>query len=594
MDPNENHRLDTVLQNTLSDDIPFDVEQRMRRQLRALRCRMTESEEQGRPNGLKALLAKSAIWTNTSYAKRLIVSSGLAAFVLLGVSLTLLVISGQQANAAEQLEEVITANRAYKGWVTMTVTDGSRVTRVLHWHFPKRTAAMVSKTKDHYQVSFASIGAQQRFTYDSSIGEIHVTPIDATSRTVDEDPYSEGLTITAFIARMKQEADGSRLNVSKHEDENLDRYVVIVPSGDRVQTIWVDPDDKLIRRFEEQRGNQRVKAFLSYEDPGVDDIYDLGVPRDAKIVDSQHNDELKTLLSHLDQRAQHGFGDGVVIITQRLIGAKGQKFKGGQLHLSLRQGKSHYHGVYRVDATLHYNIDGVRGVSPPYVSLSRPHDWPRPHWDVIREVIGKVAPSSYVVSDGERLWRGRYLHDGRHEGESSVIEDDIRPTAGLNSFVSYRKVLWPTRDDMWLAGAYAGRARVTLLSKDDDRDRKLIGVQVKLSVVGAGIQNHVWWFDRSRGYAPVEKVAQVDSVSPGGQRTESFQTTRFVKFAQLPDGMWYPARWETPNLAQDGQLLSTRICEVTVLRDAKIKQSWFSAPQSRLKPVIDAYRRTQE
>jgi len=53
---------------------------------------------------------------------------------------------------------------------------------------------------------------------------------------------------------------------------------------------------------------------VTYGPPEIHDIYDLGAPRTAKIVDERLKNDLKALTARLDQRALKGLGDYVALL----------------------------------------------------------------------------------------------------------------------------------------------------------------------------------------------------------------------------------------------------------------------------------------
>lgn len=59
--------------------------------------------------------------------------------------------------------------------------------------------------------------------------------------------------------------------------------------------VWISADTFHIKRFVTQRGRKTLNMVVDYPEVGPKDIYALGVPRDAKIVDltaAKNKDEL--------------------------------------------------------------------------------------------------------------------------------------------------------------------------------------------------------------------------------------------------------------------------------------------------------------
>jgi len=93
--------------------------------------------------------------------------------------------------------------------------------------------------------------------------------------------------------RQENAQRGTDLKVTQSKEGALDRFnVVAEPTGDKsdvdLLVLLADPGSKLIQEAQMFKANKLVEHFIfTYGDPKIESIYDVGVPREAKIVDAQ-------------------------------------------------------------------------------------------------------------------------------------------------------------------------------------------------------------------------------------------------------------------------------------------------------------------
>ncbi len=183
------------------------------------------------------------------------------------------------------------------------------------------------------------------------------------------------------------------------------------------------------------------------------------------------------------------------------------------------------------------------------------------------------------------MTQGRFDIEGVHTDDGQVSKKTLDYNR-THAFLA--EDLWPCRQNMWLTEDYAASTRVELL---EHPHRQIVGVRVRLSVVGHGLKDHVWWFDREHSYVPVERTSEIDQVFPDGSRKTQMHEVRFVDFARLPNDIWFVTRWERPKRDLDGRLLSTIVYEMQVFPEIDLDTDWFSPPKERLNSLLEVNQR---
>jgi hypothetical protein len=264
------------------------------------------------------------------WRSRLVVGSGLAAAALAAVVLALAL--SRPANAWAQVAQALQE----RPWVhTRTVgPDGKEYGEV--WFSPKNG---VSAVRHGPQVEYHDHALRTFTKFVPAEGVVYVLPENPELMSQDLDFYRQLLDpkgpTKSPIPGMEVVAQNRR-----DIDDGGQAWVEIeltlrVVGGDREQRMRcrVDPKTKLPHSlvFQSLEGPEGTTVF-DYPDRGPSDIYDVGAPRTAKIVDRTPGEDLDRVLAGLktgrvrfdDYRAIMDWGDGTNI---KRVWRKGRKWR---------------------------------------------------------------------------------------------------------------------------------------------------------------------------------------------------------------------------------------------------------------------------
>ena len=271
-------------------------------------------------------------------------SSGIAAVVVIGTAIVASLFNPPGADAAALLQEVAGANDAYRGWVHMRSEepgekpgDAPRI-GVSHLNTIDGTWVIDHQTANFRRVQMYVPKTKEEYTYDLATNEVHVGDLAESFATAwAEQMRNYPLTVMAGQDELKKRGL-SPAKIVEARDGELQKFEILMSDGaaappatqpttrgatTRPQiekaTIWSDPKTKLITKGTFTTEGDMFTVTYSYGDPQIASIYDVGVPRDAKVVDNRVKQDVGALLDRLQKRAEQGFGDGVAV--RRVPGA---------------------------------------------------------------------------------------------------------------------------------------------------------------------------------------------------------------------------------------------------------------------------------
>ncbi len=539
---------------------------------------------------------------------KIAIPSGIAAAVLLAVGLWLTVQTSQPVSAAEQLKEVVKVNTAYKGWIHVVAKPqlSSTVPSALKIRLPSLahehintidgTSVKVKEFKDERLIDFFSPPRKERITYSSKTGEIRIGSMSDEMCKAMAKSASTSPSVSQYLAMLKKETGRDPYEVKRTRDGRTERYD-IVPFKDAAEakkcraenssfmsysnlTVWVDPKSKLIQKLRIEQEGIIVVASFTYGEPVIKDIYSLGVPRDAKVIDSRLAQQVKVILDRLDGRAVKGFGDCVGVITVTGVLPDGRldaKERVGFLHVYATNGDKWLANNYRIGKPR-----SKRGWPASAFALAAPpKGWPRPDVKSLLRQIRHAATTRYVIINGSQGWMGwsnpRSPPFARliHPKEKTVrIADE-----GLGG------VIWPNN---YRNGWQNPGVKVKAIS-DKTRGRRLIGLHVERAEQidqGMGRRETILWLDPTRDDMPVEKTRRI--YDGKGKTVTTEVRTQYLEFARLPNGQWYPTRWreersQAPRNKKDGKpRISVQEYNLQIVPGMKLDDEWFTNPAERL------------
>lgn len=526
----------------------------------------------------RAALMRGQIDHRALWRRRLFMSGSIAALVaiMIGIGVTF---TSQRADAAALLVQVAQASDAYRGWVHVR-TEGPGVVAVEHLNTADGTSVNDMTSNGVRHAWMGSPSMKERRSYDFAKKELYVTDVLEVSRDwYVEQMRSYPLTIAAALEELNERGRGESPQVRERMEDGLLRLDVTfataatAPASQRAATtlpaslpskatLWADPQTKLLRRCEYEVDGKAFTVTYTYGEPAVTSLYDLGVPRDARVVDKRASKELAALFERLQKRVTEGFGDGVASLTE--VG----RFREdeGNVQLFLRSRDAYFIGKYMV---------GERAAAAPPAA-----GWPNPAPDDLLASLRGTLPNFFYVSDGKRAWRGI----GMSATDMKVFADTAHPLPGYPAPITRMVMdlppkIWPTQMSL---RANATTAKTELIT--DPARTGLVGLRVAQIVMLDGEEygsEHTFWLDPARDDIPLEST----ETTKAGTGSMAYRKTVFAEPKQTSTGRWYPSRWTeysgfdpiTPATEPKGHFL------LRVHPGYPVDASWFVNPVERLK-----------
>jgi hypothetical protein len=204
------------------------------------------------------------------------------------IILILLSLHDGSVDIASNVYAEITENMQEMPWVHIRIiteypTIDERIAEVDIWYSNNE---QVIGMKDSIRVKFSYYRNEKKYDYDSDTNSITVS-------SISEDDYSNSLINLkeGFDSWLKQYGQqGTEINhyLGEFEGEKVEIYETQEERGSG--KIYVNPVSRLPIHAEFKdtyQGNQgNVQFHFEFPESGPEDIYDLGVPRDAPIIEN--------------------------------------------------------------------------------------------------------------------------------------------------------------------------------------------------------------------------------------------------------------------------------------------------------------------
>jgi hypothetical protein len=549
-----------------------------------------------------ALLKSRHAHTQRRLFMRIAIPSGIAAALLAAALLIVSLESPRQASAAEQLNAAVQATKAYKGWIkisaqfpqsmtapasTQPLFAGAGSYKNTDGSFTYVHSTNPTDPTDHNpELAFWSVPRNEIATYFFATNEIHLnTMMDIQKQEITGHPTPT--TIAEIIDEQKRAFGIIPLAIKESVDGDLIRFdITLFASPEAAQkcateynmaflgtsiSVWVNHDHLMTRmRLDDPHGP--ITFNYTYNVPDIHDLYDLGVPRSAKIVDERLTQNLQTLMDRLDAHAQKTFGNYTALLANYELDANNQPSPNyGFVFLYA----VHDHQWLADKFRLFQKTKAGRKPRPGIVLQSPPANWPSPNLQTLLPILHDAAPVEYWIMSGKLGWRG-FLQE-------ATLTYDTERVPDYQSAVDFQiknvaTKIWPSRinDDIGSASVH------TDVLQDKDHPG-LIGLHyVRIEKLDNTDGGSTWWLDPKRDDMPVEYSWSL--IDAHGKPTSSSHT-HYLKYAQLPNGQWYPTDWreDTSDLnPRTGKYTeSADYYRLQILPSLQLDSSWFQEPHPK-------------
>ncbi len=516
---------------------------------------------------------------------RWITTGGIAAALALSAGLFVIHGTSRTVNAAEALTQAAQASKSYKGWVhTRDTVTGEDPKNYSILHFNNDTGTWISEVHSDgaLEVQMYVPSEKAEIKYDSKSNEIHMGEVYANFAEHWKTMVQQSaLTITDALKdspaiKIRETSDGAlnRFDITPSDDAKKSRETAQPSDSPRQATAWTDPKTNLIQKVQVNVDGKIETSIYTYGEPAIRDIYDVGVPRDAKIIDSRPTPAADDVFARLEKRYKTGFGDYVAVETETDEDADGKLDPThGAITLYSTTGKA-----WLMERFLFGDrTDGHGKVEVHRPAL--PQGWPTP---ALTDVLSAVknwnngrgwTPSEYMISDGTTAWANLGL------GQKTLDSEEIPVYQMRTALPSF---LWRTCEAIGLFGA---DGNVTVLT--DNVHPGLIALHTEQITPGRDMKRQknagTYWMDPARNDLSIETLLQTyqPDVEAGNAppRVENDIHTIRTQFEKTTNGTWYPAAWRTV-IASHGpaESLTSEQNHLQVWSGKTLPANYFEAP----------------
>ena len=373
-------------------------------------------------------------------------------------------------------------------------------------------------------------------------------------------------TSGARITREKTVQDGIQVEII-HAVSDVQDVIMI---RDIERNLPISGEYKAIENIPNQING---KMRFEYPEQGPADIYAVGVPKDADIVDTRPKGSLKDLTKEIQRRFDKGFGDYIAVVLES-TGSREDLNNPSYPNMVLVMRRSGQ--LWRLDRYLAVNTSLRKDDKTKSLYENIKDIWANPTIKQILESEDKKALIGQVLFNGKYTIsctqiRGK-VHKSKWRGDTSRLSPEVLPAiVWTNPFMltmgneNEEKIIEPLQVDPNHAQLMGFRVRTT--AKDENKDYG------QYNQPREGTDDY--WFDPARDYILLEHTSRKEVGQKSGF---PFSRSVVTAVAQTSDGRWYPKviRTEYIRLSRNGEK-QRRAREKRILLDTKptFKQGIF-------------------
>jgi len=539
----------------------------------------------------RALLAPSRRRWSRRF-KILVPTAGIAAALLVALGLLLMTVLPQSARAddRELLREILNINAAYKNWIHLTSErnkqwDGINIrSNVIHVNTTTDTSICWLDYTDHVRIRWSSPELRCIYEYVEQTNTLYIFTAGPRHPKNDRPSIHIGLpvqpTADEMFAHFDEIAGKEGYKVERTMDgpyerfdiillkDKLDKYGGLQNMQDRT-TFWVDPKTKLFHRWQASyKDTDQTGAYtFTYGEPTITSVYDLGVPRDVKIIDERPSDETIQLLDYLSSRVglDENLGNYVAVVTRTQCHADGPREPAG-LEIFSRQDDRRLYANYQDLVDLKFS------------------GWPSPDIDGVLARTKQALPFIYFSSDGTTGHiRRRNWSSTTYNWKVNVTEESLGDSTAL----------WSLSGQLRMGHHMVGYHHLPFsdlrmsLRRDPVEHPELIGLYVDVDKVFRYRKDRTlsrydtfYWLDPAREYVTTERISR--SYGPDGKLTDERRRHLLECFEPI-EGYYLPSVWRDERIDHTQDPPKTRVDEYRLLffPNKRLDESWFVPPEDQ-------------
>ncbi len=415
-------------------------------------------------------------------------------------------------------------------WVHVIGTEQSpqKNGRVGQWWESFDRRVVVSMEPDGV-ITYWDYNAGAMYVYHPQTNTVTISP--TTDRFNLASPGSPATAMKEMIAA-QEEAGAEVTSEPAIRDGRKVQTIHIVAKGQDM-TLVCDRDSGLPLSMEmivTMRGTSEqvvVSATVEYPAEGPADIYALGAPRDAKVIDNRPKGSAADLVQQVQRRFDAGFEDHIAVMLDSRVESN-EALQPVQIVVMWQQGARKRMGHYLA----HNPAERRPEMTTLYPAIK--DTWPNLTSAAVLGLIGDKFADFQVIFDGttSTVWFDP-VQVNTHKRD--LFQDDrIESLAGLAG---------TNPSDLMMTDSDTQKKLETLPA--DPNHPGLVGFRIVTSpsnssghlpgtALPAGVASY--WFDPAKDYLLIEQSSR-------SERGQSVTTT--TEMSQTPAGKWYPTKIRT-------------------------------------------------
>jgi len=347
------------------------------------------------------------------------------------------------------------------------------------------------------------------------------TPFETISEIIESAKDRKGK-----ITRQKTRIDGIEVELIRivYNDNPQNESTVLVREVKR--NLLTKMEIKAIRPGTDKKF--AVVTTFEYPEHGPSDIYTLGVPKDATIVDIRPEGPANALVELIQNKFEEGFGDYIAVVLQSWLEENGV-LEPSSITVLRQKGN-----LKRSERYHAYNFQN-RKPKPGTLYEDIKDNWPNLTILQILKLENDDALERRTLFDGKQTITLHKSLNGVLKKQQKRVdifkletEDSL---AGLTWTIPHRQIM---------SGSSQMKRDIQLLPKDPNRPG-LVGFRF---LEFAQTDDH--WFDPNKDYILIEYVSRQQGSHP-------FLRTIVTKTGRTPDGKWYPKVIRTKSIHLNSQ-----------------------------------------
>jgi len=357
------------------------------------------------------------------------------------------------------------------------------------------------------------------------------SPFDMISAIIDPMRYD------SKISREEAKIDGVDVEIMHMHIISGGGDVTLIRDIKRNLLISMETEDTLPQM------NKRItaKGIFDYPQQGPRNIYDLGVPKNAKIIDQRPRGDLKNLIANVQHQFNKGYGDHIAAVLESGVGKNGT-LKPYHIRMMRKYGQ-----LQRADTYFAAINSGTEPKSAVNLYEKAKNKWPDITWpNLTLEQVKKVESNEAIKN--QQIFNGKDTTIRYYKaGEEKITSIHYPGKSGF--YGEGRTMNWTSWVDLSTLsrGSRYREPKLKLLPPDPKREG-LVG----LEIYEPGIKNPIgnkgekiigattdrYWFDPSRDYLLLEHEQEMEK---GRFPADTNSRTLTLEVKQTSTGQWYPS-----------------------------------------------------